>query len=110
MTRRLPRSLLYLLAACQLLAAPVVSALAAEPASSMHCADMASPEDQDACPCCPEGIANMAQCMANCAAAVAMTLPFQVISPAMEAPQISTTLLVASALRSDPPLKPPPIR
>lgn len=105
------RPLVYLLIAAQLLlSVPVVNALAAMSSASvaaMPCAgDM---PEQDHCPCCPEGVTNMATCLAACTASVgAPSLPMFEPAPAESAaPPTHVTAILGAA--DDPPLKPPPI-
>ena len=106
------RKLVYVLAALQvLLAAPVVSAVAgALPGSGMDCGDMmpATP-DSDSCPCCPEGD-NVAACLSNCLPATCVTTGVAPIAVVDRTGEFHAQSPPPLAARSEPPVKPPPIR
>jgi hypothetical protein len=113
-TRRLIRSLVYLLVLGQvLLSAPVTSALAgsgSSAATEMPCADsMPQTDDSKPCPCCPDGTAGVAACLSACTGSVAALsiLTVQLIRVAAQAPVSPAT--IPAARSADPPLKPPPI-
>jgi hypothetical protein len=112
--RRFVRTVLYVLAAGQvLLSAPIASAIgngATAATVEMPCADsMPRTDDSKPCPCCPDGVTSIAACLSACTASVA-ALPVLAVhavnavslpSPAAVFPQIADL--------ADPPLKPPPI-
>lgn len=105
------RPLVFLLIAAQLLlSAPVVNALAAmtsSPVEAMPCAgDMPEP---DHCPCCPEGVTNMATCLAACTASVGAPslLTFDPAPAESAAPPTHVATIFGAS--DDPPLTPPPI-
>jgi hypothetical protein len=110
--RRL-RPVIFLLVAAQLLlSAPVVNAMAAFASSHGVAAPCAGdmPSHRDDCPCCPDGAASIATCLAACTPLVG-ALPVIEIAPA--SPSESTPIAAIAANVGgidDPPLKPPPIR
>jgi len=96
------KPLIYWLVALQLLlSAPVVSALTA---SGTHCAAF-----RNHCPCCPDGVVGMADCLSACSAAAA---PPPVCNAVIA--EVASSEAPAQAVRrldtlDEPPLKPPPI-
>ncbi|HEU4779684.1 MAG TPA: hypothetical protein VFS58_07345 [Steroidobacteraceae bacterium] len=101
-----------------LAAAPLASALpAAERADAMPCAEMmgmavaGAGADTDACPCCPDGMDSLRDCLTTCTLAV-LALPDTRIFPRTAVPSLRVNADPSELLHtlSDPPLKPPPIR
>jgi len=112
--RKLVRPLIYVLAAAQLLlSAPIVSAMSGEIGSSakdMPCAEsMPRTDDAKPCPCCPDGIMNMAACLSACTTAVAALPGIQIHLSTTTASPASDPRFANIAELADPPLKPPPI-
>jgi hypothetical protein len=107
------RPLICLLAAAQLLlSVPVVNAMAAfaDTAAAMPCAGDMPAADSGECPCCPDGVTNMASCLAACTASVSAMAPLA-IAPVPAAAAAPPSIVAAiSGTADDPPLKPPPIR
>ena len=109
--RRLAKPLVLLLVAVQLLLAvpAMASALVTRAAAEeMPCAGMQMSGDHH-CPCCPDGVDSMSDCLASCLLAVAATPVISVahIATSPDVPFIEPARLADSS--SDPPLKPPPI-
>lgn len=106
------RLLVHVLVAAQLLlSAPVVTALTAStPGSTPPCADMMMTGDSHPCPCCPDDVSSIAQCLSACtqaASQVGSTTPsITRHSPPLASAPAFNPLPVAA----DPPIKPPPIR
>src|SRR5690349_7521902 len=110
MNRR-TRFQIYLVVAAQLLlAVPAMSsAFVASTAHSAACGGMAPTQhhdDGDHCPCCPDGVSTVVDCLASCTLAAAIPTVMVVITPVM-----------ASAAPAPEPRKitshfaePPPIR
>jgi len=104
--------LVYLVVAAQLLlAVPAMSsALVAAAADSAACGAMGPDHQGDHCPCCPDGVATMADCLTSCTLAAAISTMSTAIdsvslpvAPAPDPPRLATRV-------DDPPLEPPPIR
>ena len=112
--KRLIRPLVCLLVAGQLLlSAPMVPAMApasgSDPAE-MPCADsMPRAADTDSCPCCPDGVSDLAACLSACAASVGSISSLVVPVVSMTAVPTVAAAIVHVATAADPPLKPPPI-
>jgi hypothetical protein len=107
------RPLICLLVAAQLLlSVPVVNAMAAfaDTAAAMPCAGDMPADDAGECPCCPEGVTNMATCLAACTASVSAMAPLAFTAPAAADIAPPSTVAAISGTADDPPLKPPPIR
>ena len=109
--RRLAKPWVLLLAAAQLLLAvpAMASALVSQAAAvEMPCAGMQMSGDHH-CPCCPDGVDSMSDCLAACllgvAAAPALSVGLPATSPVVAF--VEPARLADTA--SDPPLKPPPI-
>jgi hypothetical protein len=109
---RLTRLQVYLIVAAQLLlAVPAMSsAFVASAAESAACGGMAPDEHGDHCPCCPDGITTMTDCLASCTLAAAIPAGWVVsdpvsipLAPSPEPPTLSSYV-------DDPPPEPPPIR
>jgi hypothetical protein len=112
--KRLLKPLVYLVVAAQLLLA--VPAMAYVPAAtaesaSMPCDEMPGMGGGDDCPCCPEGVDSMKDCLVSCmlaaVAAPSAEIVARVIAPAS---RVDSTLFTPLVSLADPPLKPPPIR
>lgn len=114
--RRFFRPLIQLLVVAQVLSlVPAIPAAAtaeshATPAAAMPCAGHApGTHDSQPCPCCPDGVEDMAACLTACAAvtgavsAIALPLVRSVTGP------VRVAVLIPAGDLSDPPLKPPPI-
>jgi hypothetical protein len=112
--KRRSRPLLCLLALAQLLlSAPMVSAVAGpagDSVAAMPCAGDMPMDDSGECPCCPDGITNIATCLSACTASVAT--PVTIGLPGVASQSIAPADVAArlSGGVDDPPLKPPPIR
>jgi len=111
------RILIRVLVVAQLLAAaPLVNALPiADHADAMPCAESmgmtAAPADGDECPCCPDGADSLRDCLASCTlAATALPVDFMLTRTAAPALRVDAAPFAPLHSRSDPPLKPPPIR
>ena len=109
--RRLARPLAFLLITAQLLlAVPAVASAHVNRAAAeeMPCAGMEMSDDHH-CPCCPDGVDSMSDCLASCLLGFAATPVISVahIATTPDAPFIEPARLAETA--SDPPLKPPPI-
>jgi len=102
----------YLIVAAQLfLAVPAMSsAFVASVAESVSCAEMSPADHGDHCPCCPDGITTMSDCLVSCTLAAAIPTGWVVTDP------VSLTVAPAPEQPSpashfdDPPPEPPPIR
>ena len=105
------RPLIYVLAAAQLLlSGPVVSALSAANASAeSDCADMMMGPDADHCPCCPEGVTTMGECLSACTAAFAAVGTPAIFVSTLSSFPASTPAFAPLVMLADPPIKPPPI-
>jgi len=112
--RRLAKPLAFLLIAAQLLLTVPAMASAAVTGTApeqMSCAgmQMADQAGDHHCPCCPDGVDSMSDCLASCllgvAAAPAISVAHITLSP--DVPFIEPARLAETV--SDPPLKPPPI-
>jgi hypothetical protein len=110
--RRLAKPLTYLIVAVQLLLAVPSMAAAQWPASShaeMPCDEMPMSAGDDSCPCCPDGVDSMTDCLVSCLLAVAATpavLVVNILAPT--AIGFTDPGHIAGTL-AEPPLKPPPI-
>jgi hypothetical protein len=99
-----------LLAAQLLLAVPAVamSQVAANMDADMPCNGMPMGEG-DHCPCCPDGVDSMRDCLAACMLAVAATSS-ELTVPVLTPPRLGfSEPLYPAGATTDPPLKPPPI-
>jgi hypothetical protein len=109
--RRIAKPLAWLLICAQLLlAVPAVamSKVAGNVEAGMPCNGMPM-GDGDHCPCCPDGVDSMRDCLASCMLAVAVTpaeLTVQVLTPTHYR---FIEPCYAAGASTDPPLKPPPI-
>ena len=106
------RPLIYVLVAAQLLlSAPVVSALsAASSAEQMPCGDMMpAGSDSDHCPCCPDGVTSMGECLSACTAAHAAARTPTLFVPVTISSLANTPAFVPLVMLADPPVQPPPI-
>jgi hypothetical protein len=102
----------YVVVAAQLfLTLPATSSSlgAAVSAAAAPCDQMASASNDD-CPCCPDGVQSMRDCLVTCTMAAAATPPAipdaSAPRPRQQVPALEFRLKFAA---SDPPLKPPPI-
>jgi hypothetical protein len=104
--------LVYLVVAAQLLLAvpAMASAFVATAAESAACGTMAAADHGDHCPCCPDGVSTMTDCLVSCTLAAAIpavlvvTDPISLpVAPAPEQPTHTSHF-------DDPPPEPPPIR
>jgi hypothetical protein len=102
----------YLIVAAQLLlAVPALSsALVSSAAEAVACGAMAPDGHGDHCPCCPDGVTTMADCLASCTLAAAIPAMWTAtdvvalpVAPTPEPPKLATRV-------DDPPPEPPPIR
>ena len=102
----------YLIVAAQLfLAVPAMSsAFVASAAETAACSTMAPDDHGDHCPCCPDGVTTMADCLVSCTLAAAIPAGLIVadpvsipVAPAREPPTLASCF-------DDPPPEPPPIR
>jgi hypothetical protein len=110
--RRLRPVILLLVAAQLLLSAPVVNAMAAFASAHTAVAPCAGdmPTHRGDCPCCPDGVATMATCLAACTPLVG-ALPVIAVAPASHSDSAPIVAIAANLGGvDDPPLKPPPIR
>ena len=109
--RKLAKPVIWLLLAAQLLlAVPAVamSQVATHVGADMPCDGMPM-GDGDHCPCCPEGVDSMKDCLASCmlgAAAPPAEWKVHVVAP----PRLGFSEPGSTAgTATDPPLNPPPI-
>ena len=111
MSRR-TRLQVYLVVAPQLLLAlpAMSSAYVAPAAESAACGSMSADDHGDHCPCCPDGVTTMTDCLASCTLAAAIPEGWVVsdpvsisVTPAPEPPTLASWV-------DDPPPEPPPIR
>jgi hypothetical protein len=109
--RRFVKPLSYLLIAAQLLLvvpAVAMSQVAGSAAADMPCNGMPM-GDGDHCPCCPDGVDSMRDCLASCMLAVAAT-PADLTVHVLALPYFGFTEPgYAAGTTTDPPLNPPPI-
>lgn len=112
--KRLLKPLVYLVVAAQLLLAVPAMAVAqgvSAESTSMPCDEMPGMGEGDDCPCCPDGVDSMKDCLVSCMLAAVATpnagIPSRAIAPAL---RVESAPFVPRASLSDPPLKPPPIR
>jgi hypothetical protein len=109
--RRLTKPLLLLLVATQLLlGVPAMASVhhARHEGANPACAGMQMAKAQH-CPCCPDGVDSMKDCLAACTlgAAATPTLVVAVITTSPDVPFFEPAR--PRDISSDPPLKPPPI-
>jgi hypothetical protein len=106
--RSLVKPLAFLFLAMQLLLAMPAGASASESPSGA-CATMAGVHADGHCPCCPDGVSTLKDCLASCTLAATMT-SFHVTVPVVRSHAAVIPLPVTpAAWAADPPLKPPPI-
>lgn len=107
--RSLGKPLAFLLLATQLLLAMPVGASSASGTQSGACATMAESHADGHCPCCPDGVSTLKDCLAACTLAATMT-SFHVTVPVVRSHDAVMPLPgIPAAWAADPPLKPPPI-
>ena len=108
---RFTRLQVYLIVAAQLLlAVPAMSsAFVASAAESASCGSMAPDDHGDHCPCCPEGITTMADCLASCTLAAAIPAGWVVTDPVSMAAAPAVEPPTLASFVDDPPPEPPPI-
>ena len=109
---RLAKPLVFLLVAAQLLlAAPAMASarLAPGEAAKLPCAGMQM-ADSHHCPCCPDGVESMRDCLAACLLGVAATPTASVARIVIASSVVNVEPARLTETSSDPPLKPPPIR
>jgi hypothetical protein len=111
--KRWIKPLIHLLVVAQLLLAVPANAGARTDAtneSGQPCDTMMQTTAQGECPCCPEGVASMKDCLASCTLAAA-TVATCVSRDSAPAPAIRPASANAPPFKSfsAPPLKPPPI-
>ena len=114
MNRR-TRFQIYLVVAAQLLlAVPAMSsAFATSAAHSAACGGMAPTQHHDGaghCPCCPDGIATTADCLASCTLAAAIPTVRVVVTPVIFSAAPAPEPQEITSHFDDPPPEPPPIR
>jgi hypothetical protein len=112
--KRLLKPLVYLLVAAQLLlAVPAMASAQSVTAesASIPCDEMPGMGEGDECPCCPDGVDSMKDCLVSCMLA-AVAAPSTGVSTHVTAPnvRVDSTIFAPLVSPSDPPLKPPPIR
>jgi hypothetical protein len=107
--RSLTRPLAFLYIVVQLLLAMPAGAVASPGAAQTPCEHMAGAPAGDHCPCCPDGVSSMKDCLASCtlAATVSVSLPLVPVAPARS--QSLPAAASATPCTAEPPLKPPPI-
>jgi hypothetical protein len=115
LVRRLIRPIAFLVVAAQLLlVVPAMASVISQSAAA--CGDMARAMSAtgdhphgDQCPCCPDGMQSLHDCLSSCTLIAA--LPAHVSAqPAPVSRQTATApAVIAVAVVSEPPLKPPPI-
>lgn len=111
--RRYARPLAFLLIAAQLLlAVPAMASarIAQAAAPEIPCAGMATAGGDHHCPCCPDGVDSMSDCLASCLLAVAAAPAVSVVHVIATGPVAFIDPGPPAGNSSDPPLKPPPIR
>jgi len=111
MSRR-TRLQVYLVVAAQLLlAVPAMSsAFVAAAAESAACGSMPSGDHGDHCPCCPDGVTTMTDCLASCTLAAAIPVEWIVSDPVPISPTPAPEPPTLASYVDDPPPEPPPIR
>jgi hypothetical protein len=111
--RRTVSRMVFALVAAQFLCAPsAVQALAAITAAhsdNAHCAEVMSPGDSDACPCCEDGSQSVAACLSNCTATTGAVPTFEIPATRATPSRVPARPLGCLAALADPPLNPPPI-
>lgn len=105
----LVRPLVMFYLAMQLLLAMPAGAAAPVAGQQTPCEQMAGAATHDHCPCCPDGVATMKDCLAACTLAAAMAVSLPQISVAPARVSAATTSVLATPESAEPPLKPPPI-
>jgi hypothetical protein len=107
--RSLLKPLVFLFLATQLLLAIPAGASAPTGPHQTPCEHLSGAPSHDACPCCPDGVSTMKDCLASCTLAATMT-SFQVTVPVVRSHDAVISRSSAPATwAADPPLKPPPI-
>lgn len=108
---RLSRPVALLIVAAQLLLAiPSLAHASLAAGSTTPCnVIQMSGQHQDGCPCCPDGVSSMKDCLVTCSMAVAVTSAIGSfkVSASHDAPVADVTDPISYL--ADPPLKPPPI-
>ena len=102
------KPLAFLFLAMQLLLAIPASA-STQGTQQSACAAMPGMHANDHCPCCPDGVSSLKDCLASCTLAATMAavpLTIAVVRSHDVVIPASSTLTTWAA---DPPLKPPPI-
>ena len=102
------KPLAFLFLATQLLLA-VPAGASTQATHKTPCAAMPGMQSDDPCPCCPDGVASLKDCLASCT--LAATIPaFAFTIPVVRSHDVVTpTSTTPTAWAADPPLKPPPI-
>ena len=104
--RRHARSIAFLIAAAQLLLA--VPAIATASVAAAPCAGMTESHN-DSCPCCPDGVESMKDCLATCTLFAAVPVVVVVSQASISADPVEATFGHFLSTAAPPPLKPPPI-
>src|SRR5688572_14884014 len=110
--RSLSKPLIYVLIAAQLLLALPAMASAQTGGAAAHempCDEMPMPAGDGPCPCCPDGMNSMTDCLVVCtlAATAAPSITIAHATAAVAPPFVDCFLSFDTP--SDPPIKPPPI-
>ena len=107
--RRMLKPLAVLVVTLQLLVALPAVSFAAGQGAEPPCAGMTGTAHMDDCPCCPEGIASMADCLVSCllGAVASLHLSQTSAAPAHLPPLRPLPSIYSCA--AEPPLDPPPI-
>jgi hypothetical protein len=107
---RFTKPLVFLVVIAQLLLAVPAQALtvASMTAPTAGASSMASMPCDD-CPCCPDGVDSMTDCLVSCTLAAAATMQIPLASSSSPRIRAAATPAVSLARISQPPLKPPPI-
>jgi len=107
--RSLVKPLAFLYLATQLLLALPAGAAAPTGSHQTPCEQMAGASTQDHCPCCPDGVSSMKDCLASCTLAAVMSISTLSLVVAPSAAQAAPAPMFFIPRVNDPPLKPPPI-
>jgi len=104
----LVKSLVFLFLAMQLLLAmPAGASTQGTPKSP--CAAMAGMQADGHCPCCPDGVSTLKDCLAACTLAATMTTAHLAIPVVRSHDAVISRPSAPATWGSDPPLKPPPL-
>lgn len=107
--RSLVKSLAFLFLATQLLLAMPAGATSASGKPAGACATMPGVQADGHCPCCPDGVSTLKDCLAACTLAAAMTSSAIIVPVVRSHADVIPLPVTPGPSAADPPIKPPPI-